>query len=283
MPTTASPEHIIRRTPRVNGARSVSPSTNAWIKDVPNMAVTIWTTNRTPTSSRSSSWIGDCVLGIGAVGGAQGGHGVPFGGRQERPSPNGVRLDVSRYPNTVRLSRMTARREVDAVGRRPAEVANRAPVNRERTLRSPWPWRTARGSRPSPCAGSPASWASRPPRSTTTSRARTRSSTGWSTCRRRDRAPGAVRGLARGDQPARPPHPRGPAPPPVGRQPDGVAGRARGRPRCGCWRRGSGASARAGSRSPWLLTRSRRSTATCTGSCCRRSTCPSATSPSWPP
>ncbi len=49
MPTTAMPEHIISRTPRFSGALAVSPSTNAWINDVPTMAVAIWTKNRMPT------------------------------------------------------------------------------------------------------------------------------------------------------------------------------------------------------------------------------------------
>ena len=49
MATMARPEHTISRTPRVIGARSGSPSTNAWIMVVPNMAATIWTTNRMPT------------------------------------------------------------------------------------------------------------------------------------------------------------------------------------------------------------------------------------------
>jgi hypothetical protein len=43
------PEHIMSRTPAVSGARAESPSTKAWIKEVPAMAVAIWTTNRMPT------------------------------------------------------------------------------------------------------------------------------------------------------------------------------------------------------------------------------------------
>jgi hypothetical protein len=50
MPTTAEPEQAISRTPTLIGVRSVLPSMNACIKDVPNMAVTIWTTNRIPTA-----------------------------------------------------------------------------------------------------------------------------------------------------------------------------------------------------------------------------------------
>ena len=49
MPTTAIPEHIMSRTPTVSGARAVLPSTNAWISDMPTMAVAIWTKNRMPT------------------------------------------------------------------------------------------------------------------------------------------------------------------------------------------------------------------------------------------
>jgi hypothetical protein len=49
MPTTARPEHVISRTPAVSCAREASPSTNAWIIELPTMAVTIWTTKRTPT------------------------------------------------------------------------------------------------------------------------------------------------------------------------------------------------------------------------------------------
>ena len=41
IPTTAKPEMDISPTPTVIGARSGLPSTNAWINDVPNMAVTI--------------------------------------------------------------------------------------------------------------------------------------------------------------------------------------------------------------------------------------------------
>src|SRR3954451_10245153 len=49
MATTARPAHIISATPRVMDVRSVLPSANAWIIEVPNMAATIWTTNRMPT------------------------------------------------------------------------------------------------------------------------------------------------------------------------------------------------------------------------------------------
>ena len=92
MPTTARPEPIIRRTPTVIEPRSVSPSTKASIKDVPTMAVTIWTTNRTPTMvAVVRREIRLRVLGIGAGGGAQAGHGVPFVGVGSG-EPNGVRL-----------------------------------------------------------------------------------------------------------------------------------------------------------------------------------------------
>ena len=50
MPTTAKPAHIIKRTPAVSGTRSVSPSTNACINDVPNMAVIDPERKRTPTT-----------------------------------------------------------------------------------------------------------------------------------------------------------------------------------------------------------------------------------------
>src|SRR6476619_1517260 len=60
MVTTTRPAQIIRSTPTVNRARSVSPSTNAWTRDVPNMAVTIWTTNRMPTA------VAILLLGIGS-------------------------------------------------------------------------------------------------------------------------------------------------------------------------------------------------------------------------
>jgi hypothetical protein len=49
MPTTATPEQISSATPRVSGALAGSPSTNASIRDVPTMAVTICPTNRMPT------------------------------------------------------------------------------------------------------------------------------------------------------------------------------------------------------------------------------------------
>jgi hypothetical protein len=41
MPTTAKPEMDISTTPTDIGARSRLPSANAWINDVPSMAVTI--------------------------------------------------------------------------------------------------------------------------------------------------------------------------------------------------------------------------------------------------
>src|SRR5690348_17212528 len=49
MATTARAAHSISRTPRVIRVRAVWSSTNRWIREVPNMAATIWTTNRTPT------------------------------------------------------------------------------------------------------------------------------------------------------------------------------------------------------------------------------------------
>src|SRR6478736_5218855 len=49
MATTARPETVISSTPRVTCARPVSPSVNAWTKEVPTMAVTIWAMNRMPT------------------------------------------------------------------------------------------------------------------------------------------------------------------------------------------------------------------------------------------
>ena len=68
MPTTAKPEHAISATPTVIGARPVLPSTYAWISDVPNMAVIIWTTNRIPTALATPLLeSGPLVLDIGAV------------------------------------------------------------------------------------------------------------------------------------------------------------------------------------------------------------------------
>ena len=59
MPTTAKPEHAISATPRVIGARLVLPSANAWISDVPNMAVIVWTMNRIPTALATPAWTAD--------------------------------------------------------------------------------------------------------------------------------------------------------------------------------------------------------------------------------
>ena len=51
MPTTAMPEHIIIKTPSVGGDVLELPSTNAWISEVPTMAVSICTKNRRPTTT----------------------------------------------------------------------------------------------------------------------------------------------------------------------------------------------------------------------------------------
>nr|WP_275263085.1 hypothetical protein [Segeticoccus rhizosphaerae] len=51
IPTTARPEPIMNSTPIVIGALAVSPSTKAWINEVPIMAVTIWTRKRMPTTT----------------------------------------------------------------------------------------------------------------------------------------------------------------------------------------------------------------------------------------
>jgi hypothetical protein len=50
MPTTASPAHIMNRTPAVSAVRLASPSVNAEIRLVPAIAVAICTKNKMPTA-----------------------------------------------------------------------------------------------------------------------------------------------------------------------------------------------------------------------------------------